>query len=472
MNFYFILSLILLILYFYLFISIYIKNRVLVILPSSYLSFFYVIYITFGATFAVNAEFMKYPIHIKFLALNVTHVLPLIWLFIGKTFHKKNALNIRSDIISFKTNLKSGSLKFHYYYFIFFILILFFSVMYFSQISYRQTGLYAAFFNSANYDDLRFYSGNNLTSILLKNYLSLIERVLGPAFCICSTLMLFVVTSLLKKFLIGLSMLFVTILVSVTGAKSPAVVCIFAILLSLFLVYQPVINPLKVVGTICLLLSFPVLINFAKFDGLPSKRIQCSLVMTVDRIGYGYLDNFWYLQKLSDTGTTGFQNVSIFNKLSKNDYPSVGMQIGSKYGGENGKSVFSFLNQNCSSIKAPTLESTISSPNPSPKSFSMNSVASFASNLVLSFGFFGVAISILLVFFLNYWYQIFIKLNLKTKILMYVLCVIFIINLTYAEFMSVLVKNLFFTALILMLIDFLEMCLNLMHNKFRYLIKI
>lgn len=266
---------------------------------------------------------------------------------------------------------------------------------YFDKVPFQNTGLYAILFDLEMLDSYRELSMKLLKSDLLRYSYVLMEKVIAPVAASLYALFFMVLWINRKKRIYALLSVVLLLLILfpalIYGARGPVAMILLAAFYSLFLVYIRRFSLVFVVLSIFGILAFPIMILVVKNHVYTGEAVLFQSLNAIDRsIGRSYIDNVWHYQYFEKNGAHGIQAVEKIAKLIGTQ-PIDSSNIIAKSNQDNGRSFgLSLLESGAPLAKPPDLKSNslnyASSVEPNDSAMGVEKVGSptlpsdFASN--------------------------------------------------------------------------------------------
>ena len=246
---------------FSLLIIIFFRYRFLLIKPSIIIITFFHLRIQWAATIQAGYIEKYLPQPSSFFIL--VHIFPLVGLIGAFFIFHKSSIEIFSRIS--RRSLNSLSFRKEIIY-ILLAIILFISIFYLGHIQFSQTGLYTIFVDPLKSAEARESSLKLIANPIVRYSYSFLKNVFAPLLVVF--LMIFILQNIKKKFsrsLIATIMLIFTFLVvSLTGARSPAAALLLTIIWAFYLKNGMPIRPLYFILAILVVLTPTVILTILR----------------------------------------------------------------------------------------------------------------------------------------------------------------------------------------------------------------
>jgi oligosaccharide repeat unit polymerase len=296
-------------------IIIVLKRRYLLIKPSVVFLIFFNVQIQWSA--AINApdiyDLLLYPWDYFYLA----HLFPLgCALLIGFTFRKSayktyQKLVENKNIYHFQNNNLIGLLA---------LVVGVISIWYLLKIPLHKTGLYASLFNPGDYIEARQKGMQELDDAALSYMFSFVTNCVAPVLSILLAFkMYFSARSLGGRVFYFLGIMYLVALVSIFGARGPAILLLLCVIYAFFLKFKFPFELRKILIIVACTLTIPTLIITGYRSSESAAGFFENYVSILDRVfGRNIISTVWtvdYAQREGLFGIGGIQKLApLFGK--------------------------------------------------------------------------------------------------------------------------------------------------------------
>ncbi len=192
-----------------------------------------------------------------------------------------------------------------------------FFLIYLYHVPFEKTGLYAIFRKPEMLDSYRELSMKLIRSDLVRYTFAVLEKVIAPiAGVVLAMLVSRLWSSGFRTYAVVSLLLFGIVIFPtlIYGARGPAAMVVLAIVFGYFLAFVRRVTVVNFGFSLVLVLSPPVILMNLKSQTFSADAITFQALNVLDRaIGRGYIDNVWHIKRIEHTG---FYGVAAIEKLA------------------------------------------------------------------------------------------------------------------------------------------------------------